>query len=56
MVKEEADRLATIKESLSTKEITDIIESTRLLKEAQLAEDSAEAKASLPRLSLQGTD
>jgi hypothetical protein len=56
MVKEEADRLAAIKESLSTKEITDIIESTKLLKEAQLAEDSAEARATLPRLSLQDID
>mmetsp|Transcript_5115 Transcript_5115/g.5246 ORF Transcript_5115/g.5246 Transcript_5115/m.5246 type:complete len:809 (+) Transcript_5115:63-2489(+) len=53
MVAEEASRLATIKESLSIKEIEDIIEKTRILKETQLAEDSPEAKASLPRLNIE---
>lgn len=56
MVAEEAGRLATIKESLSTAQIEDIIEKTRILKESQMAEDSAEAKASLPRLSLSDID
>lgn len=56
MVAEEAGRLATIKESLSSTQIEEIIEKTRVLKEAQMAEDSAEAKASLPRLSLSDID
>jgi Zn-dependent M16 (insulinase) family peptidase len=41
-----------VKESLSEADIDHIIESTRKLKEAQEKEDSPEAKASLPRLSL----
>lgn len=56
MVAEEAGRLATIKESMSTAQIEDIIEKTRLLKESQMAEDSPEAKATLPRLSLSDID
>lgn len=54
--KEEIDRLAKIKETLSQKDIETIIESTKLLKEAQLREDSEEAKKSIPRLSLQDID
>lgn len=49
---DEERRLMSIKETLSEAEIKAIIESTKRLKEAQAAEDSAEAKASLPRLSL----
>lgn len=56
MVADEAGRLATIKESLSSSQIEEIIEKTRALKEAQMAEDSPEAKASLPRLSLSDID
>jgi Zn-dependent M16 (insulinase) family peptidase len=56
MVAEEAGRLAAIKETLSVADIENIIEKTRLLKEAQMAEDSPEAKASLPRLSLSDID
>lgn len=53
---EEVQRLATIKESLSPADINQIIESTRVLKAAQLAEDSEEAKKSIPRLSLADID
>ena len=35
-----------------TQDLEDVIESTKLLKEAQAKEDSAEAKASLPTLSV----
>ena len=53
---EEVDRLSKIKESLSHSDIDKIIESTKLLKEAQLKEDSEEAKKSIPRLTLNDID
>ena len=53
---EEESRLSSIKQSLTQDQIGDIIEGTKLLKEAQAAEDSAEAKATLPRLGLDDID
>jgi len=53
---DEENRLRLIKETLSESDVLEIIESTRKLKEAQAAEDSPEAKATLPRLSLSDID
>ena len=53
---EEESRLRTIKESLSESQVQEIIRQTELLKEAQAAEDSAEARATLPRLGLGDID
>ena len=53
---QETEKLSKIKDTLTQKEIDDIIESTKKLKAAQLAEDSAEAKKSIPRLSLEDID
>lgn len=53
---EETTRLAKIKETLSANEIEKIIEATKTLKAAQLAEDSPEAQASIPRLGLEDID
>jgi len=48
----ETSKLAAIKNDLSKEEIDKIIEQTAALKEAQAAEDSPEAKATIPRLTL----
>lgn len=55
-VAEEVDRLKKIKDTLTEDQIKDIVESTKMLKEAQGAEDSPEAKATLPRLDLADID
>lgn len=51
-LKEEEDRLAAIKESLSESEIDDIIANTAELKRLQAAEDAPEDRASIPSLEL----
>jgi len=53
---EEVERLAAIRASMSPEEVQTIIAETAALKHAQLAEDSAEAKATLPRLTLEDID
>lgn len=53
VIAEEESRLAKLKENMTTQQISDVIEATKRLKEAQLAEDSPEAKATLPRLGLE---
>ena len=53
---EEVSRLADVKSSLSEAELLKIVEDTKVLKAAQLAEDSEEAKASIPRLTLDDID
>lgn len=55
-IKEEEDRLKSVKDTLNSADIEKIIEDTKLLKAAQLAEDSAEAKATLPRLDIGDID
>eukprot|EP00595_Chromulina_sp_UTEXLB2642_P003778 CAMPEP_0196764920 /NCGR_PEP_ID=MMETSP1095-20130614/7173_1 /TAXON_ID=96789 ORGANISM="Chromulina nebulosa, Strain UTEXLB2642" /NCGR_SAMPLE_ID=MMETSP1095 /ASSEMBLY_ACC=CAM_ASM_000446 /LENGTH=864 /DNA_ID=CAMNT_0042121777 /DNA_START=525 /DNA_END=3119 /DNA_ORIENTATION=- len=50
---EEKDKLDAIRESLTSQQIQEIIDSSEVLKEIQLREDSPEAKASIPHLSLQ---
>lgn len=50
MIKDEESRLEAVKSTLTKEQIDDIIESTKVLKEAQAREDSPEAKATLPRL------
>ena len=52
LLKEEEDRLAAIKKSLSEDEIQDIIDKTTALKELQAAEDPPEARATIPSLEL----
>jgi len=51
-LKEEQDRLADIKKSLSEEEVQDIIIKTKALKELQAAEDPPEARATIPSLEL----
>jgi hypothetical protein len=51
-LKEEQDRLANIKTSLSDDQLEEIIEKTRKLKELQGAEDSPEERATIPTLEL----
>ena len=51
-LKEEQDRLAAIKESLSDDELDEIIKKTVELKELQAAEDPPEARATIPSLEL----
>jgi len=51
-LKEEEDRLAAIKASLSDEELEEIIEKTRKLKELQAAEDTPEERATIPALEL----
>lgn len=51
-LKEEQDRLASIKKTLSEDEVQDIIDKTVALKELQGSEDSAEARATIPGLEL----
>lgn len=53
---EEESKLAAIKASMTDEQIEDVIESTKKLKAAQAAEDTPEAKASIPRLSLADLD
>merc|ERR1711871_312927 len=48
--------LSSIKATLSVAEIEEIIRNTKALKAAQAAEDSAEARATIPRLSLADID
>ena len=55
-LEEEANRLKAIKDAMTEDQIKDVIESTKLLKAAQAAEDSPEARATLPRLSLDDID
>jgi Zn-dependent M16 (insulinase) family peptidase len=52
LLKEEQDRLAKIKASLSEEELEEIIAKTKKLKELQAAEDSPEARATIPQLQL----
>ena len=52
-VQEEEGRLSAIKAGLSPAQLDEIILQTKALKEAQAAEDSAEARTSLPRLTLE---
>ena len=56
LAEEENGALSVIKDSLSPQQIEQVIESTKKLKEAQEQEDSPEAKATLPRLSLEDID
>lgn len=56
VLKEEEERLAGIKKGMTSADIEKIIEETRVLKLAQEAVDSAEAKATLPRLGLEDID
>jgi hypothetical protein len=51
-LKEEADRLATIKSSLSDDDLEDIIKKTSELKAFQAAEDPPEARSTIPSLEL----
>ncbi|CAM9566304.1 unnamed protein product [Sphacelaria rigidula] len=44
--------LDEIKKSMTDQDLLDVIESTRVLKEAQAKEDSPEAKATLPQLNV----
>ena len=48
----EENVLKAAKDGMTSSDINDVIELTRKLKEAQAAEDSPEAKASIPRLAL----
>jgi len=50
--KEEQDRLAAIKQSLSDRELERIIETTKKLKELQGSEDTPEERATIPALEL----
>jgi hypothetical protein len=52
----EENVLQKAKEGMSSSEIQDVIENTRKLKEAQAAEDSPEAQATIPRLGLEDID
>jgi Zn-dependent M16 (insulinase) family peptidase len=52
IIKEEEDRLATIKGKLSEDEIEDVIRKTNELKALQAAEDPPEARATIPSLEL----
>jgi len=52
----ELAKLEEIKNSMSQADFLRVIEDTKALKEAQAAEDSPEAKASLPKLSLEDLD
>jgi presequence protease len=52
LLKEEQERLAAIKKSLSEDELQGIIDNTLKLKELQAAEDSPEARATIPSLEL----
>jgi len=56
VIAEEEGRLMKVKEGMTTQQINEVIEATKKLKEAQLAEDSPEAKATLPRLGLEDID
>mmetsp|Transcript_31239 Transcript_31239/g.57771 ORF Transcript_31239/g.57771 Transcript_31239/m.57771 type:complete len:1097 (+) Transcript_31239:202-3492(+) len=51
-LKEEKDRLATIKDSLKEDELQSIIDKTAELKKLQAAEDSPEERATIPSLDL----
>lgn len=52
----EVAKLAAIRSKMSADEVAAVIAETAALKHAQLAEDSAEAKATLPRLTLEDID
>lgn len=52
LLKEEQERLEKIKASLSDEEIDNIIDTTKKLKELQASEDSPEARATIPKLTL----
>lgn len=52
----EETRLAKIKESMSENQLVEIVEMTKLLREAQEREDTPEAKATLPKLGLEDID
>jgi presequence protease len=53
---EERQRLERVKSSLSSEQIESIVSSSEVLRQAQLKEDSPEAKATIPRLSLEDID
>jgi presequence protease len=52
VLKEEEDRLAVIKAKLSDAELAEIVRKTAELKKLQAAEDSVEARATIPSLAL----
>jgi len=52
VLKEEQDRLAAIKATLSEEELSEIVAKTAELKKLQAQEDSAEARATIPSLEL----
>ena len=54
--KAEAERLAKIKSSLTPKQIDDILHDTKKLQEMQQAEDSPEAKDTIPKLGMEDLD
>jgi len=54
--KEEEEKLAKIKAGMTDADLEKVIEATSTLKAAQAAEDSPEAKATIPRLSLSDLD
>lgn len=56
IIEEETKYLSDIKSSMTSTEIEKVIESTKILKEAQQAPDSPEAKATIPRLELSDID
>jgi hypothetical protein len=51
-LEKEADKMKHIKSKMSEKDIEDVIETTRQLKAAQEAEDTPEARATIPRLDI----
>jgi len=52
LLKEEEDRLKSIKDSMADSEIEKVIETTQKLKELQAAEDSPEDRATIPALEI----
>jgi len=56
ILEEESARLAQAKSSMTTQDLLDVMETAKMLKAAQEAEDSPEAKASIPALSLDDID
>ena len=56
LVQEEAEKLSDIKKGLTDTEITALVERTKELERLQLLEDSTEAMASIPQLSLEQLD
>eukprot|EP00600_Ochromonadales_sp_CCMP1393_P015327 CAMPEP_0175034098 /NCGR_PEP_ID=MMETSP0005-20121125/22411_1 /TAXON_ID=420556 /ORGANISM="Ochromonas sp., Strain CCMP1393" /LENGTH=1034 /DNA_ID=CAMNT_0016294879 /DNA_START=271 /DNA_END=3375 /DNA_ORIENTATION=+ len=55
-IADEEARLSSIKSSMSEEQLAEVVEVSRRLREAQEAVDSLEAKASLPKLSIDDID